>query len=85
MCRNLQHKEVNEQISICRTIMEATTGPLMTHQRAVFSFVSQQLGEEEEENTVFSKSCPVWLPLHTLHYNTLLKQPSVVWEKGQRE
>lgn len=42
---------MNEQISICRTIMEATTGPLITHQRAVFSFVSQHL--EEEENSAF--------------------------------
>lgn len=29
-------------------MMEATTGPLITHQRAVFSFVSQHLQEEED-------------------------------------
>lgn len=29
-------------------MMEATTGPLITHQRAVFSFVSQHLEEEED-------------------------------------
>lgn len=29
--------------------MDATTGPLITHQRAVFSFVSQHLEEEERE------------------------------------
>ncbi len=31
--------------------MEATTGPLITHQRAVFSFVSQHLEEEEGSST----------------------------------
>lgn len=35
------------------TIMEATTGPLITHQRAVCSFVSQHLEEEEEEEQHF--------------------------------
>lgn len=29
-------------------MMEATTGPLITHQRAVFSFVSQHLEEKED-------------------------------------
>lgn len=29
-------------------MMEATTGPLITHQRAVFSFVSQHLVEGED-------------------------------------
>lgn len=34
--------------------MDATTGPLITHQRAVFSFVSQHLEEEEEGGTLFN-------------------------------
>lgn len=38
-------------------IMEATTGPLITHQRAVFSFVSQHL---EEENSAFQKSLNIF-------------------------
>lgn len=43
-----------EQISICRTMMEATTGPLITHQRAVFSFVSQHL--QAKESSAFQSS-----------------------------
>lgn len=32
-------------------MMEATTGPLITHQRAVFSFVSQHLEEKEKDGS----------------------------------
>ena len=42
-------KKLNRHIRIRCTMIEATTGPLITHQRAVFSFVSQHLTEEEEE------------------------------------
>lgn len=33
------------------TIIEVTTGPLMTHQRAVLSFISQQLQHNRYINT----------------------------------
>lgn len=32
-------------------MMEATTGPLITHQRAVFSFVSQHLDRKEKDGS----------------------------------
>lgn len=39
----LKNDGTNRHLS---TMMEVTTGPLITHQRAVFSFVSQHLEEE---------------------------------------
>ena len=51
MSKNEQTEEkLKEPLSILRTIIEATTGPLITHQRAVFSLVSQHLEEEEGQS-----------------------------------
>lgn len=46
-------------VSRILTIMEPTTGPLITHHRAVLSFISQQLKDGEKEERLSSGlGCP---------------------------
>lgn len=63
--------KLNKSVSVVPTMMEARTGPFMTHQMAALSFMSQHLREHKDLNTNTPQQ-------ETHHRPPITNQPKII-------